>query len=41
MEMNVQGRRERGRPKKRWLDAIGCDRCEGQEEENIKKYNYN
>jgi len=23
--MNVEGRRWRGRPKKKWLDAIGCD----------------
>jgi len=23
--MNVEGRRGRGRPKNKWLDAIGCD----------------
>jgi len=25
MEMNVEGRRVKGRTKKKWLDAIGCD----------------
>lgn len=25
IEMNVEGRRDRGRPKKRWRDAIECD----------------
>jgi len=25
IEMNVEGRRERGRPKKTWLDAIRID----------------
>jgi len=25
MEMNVEGRRGRKRPKKKWFDAIGCD----------------
>jgi len=25
MEVNVEGRRGRGRPKKKWLDAIECD----------------
>jgi len=28
MEMNVRGRRGRGRPKK-WLDATGCDEDSG------------
>jgi len=23
--MNVEGRKGRGRPKKKWLNAIGCD----------------
>lgn len=25
MEMNIEGKRRRGRLKKKWLDTIGCD----------------
>jgi len=25
MEMNIEGKIGKGRPKKRWMDAIGCD----------------